>query len=612
MKITIHRGTNQIGGSVTEYEVNGWHLFIDYGEQLPGMTTTNDALEIDGLTKGDLSKSILLITHYHADHIGKIAELPVKLPIYMGKTACNILQVLSEHLSEVDNNHKMIAERLASIHTFSPGEEFAFGDLKILPVMIDHSAFDAYSFLIKEKTLKVLHTGDFRSHGFRSGKFLQAIRQYIGKVDYVVCEGTNVTRPNATNETEQELQCRFEQSFKENKNNVVYVSSTNIDRIFGLYHAALRAKRPFYVDSYQKRIMDNICQTNNLWSKSPLFNYGEYEPIELQYEHNEFKVNQKFNEFLKERGYVLIARSNQRFDNLLARIPNDNRKTYLSMWNGYTDKNNAAYNPKLANSIGNDYLYMHTSGHCDKNSLQELFKEVSPKAVIPIHTNDPKIFSESFCEQWPILLLNDRETFETLPDIEYDNITGSIITIDKQQDKNTTKDFHKIKVNNIGIFNSTEDALNILKKIVYAPNRVVGFQIEDTEDMSPFHLITYCPDFSINAEYSFGNHKPGGADYQKPCKFKPGEKALAVHITESALIPCEIIGPVTKELLWENAKLEGFYNSYEDMVQDMWDWDWDVVAVRPLIEYKPLLGESPRPFLLVNRVHLFPYKELSV
>ena len=61
MKITIHRGTNQIGGSVTEYEVNGWHLFIDYGEQLPCVATTNDTLEIEGLTKGDLSKSILLI-----------------------------------------------------------------------------------------------------------------------------------------------------------------------------------------------------------------------------------------------------------------------------------------------------------------------------------------------------------------------------------------------------------------------------------------------------------------------------------------------------------------------------------------------------------------------
>ena len=36
MKITIHRGTDQIGGCVTEYEHEGWKLFVDYGEQLPG------------------------------------------------------------------------------------------------------------------------------------------------------------------------------------------------------------------------------------------------------------------------------------------------------------------------------------------------------------------------------------------------------------------------------------------------------------------------------------------------------------------------------------------------------------------------------------------------
>ena len=36
MNIKIHRGTHQIGGCVTEYEYNGWHLFVDYGEELPG------------------------------------------------------------------------------------------------------------------------------------------------------------------------------------------------------------------------------------------------------------------------------------------------------------------------------------------------------------------------------------------------------------------------------------------------------------------------------------------------------------------------------------------------------------------------------------------------
>lgn len=82
MKITIHRGTDQIGGCVTEYEHNGWRLFVDYGEQLPGSQETGP-LEIEGLTKGDLSKSALLITHYHGDHIGCIKDLPDGLSIYI-------------------------------------------------------------------------------------------------------------------------------------------------------------------------------------------------------------------------------------------------------------------------------------------------------------------------------------------------------------------------------------------------------------------------------------------------------------------------------------------------------------------------------------------------
>ena len=97
MKITIHRGTDQIGGCVTEYENEGWRLFVDYGEQLPGAKHTAP-LDIEGLTKGDLSKSALLITHYHGDHIGCITRIPDKVPIYIGKVGRDIQLVLSNHL----------------------------------------------------------------------------------------------------------------------------------------------------------------------------------------------------------------------------------------------------------------------------------------------------------------------------------------------------------------------------------------------------------------------------------------------------------------------------------------------------------------------------------
>ena len=116
MKITIHRGTNQIGGCVTEYEHNGWHLFVDYGDELPGGPKTGE-LQVEGLTHGDLSKSALLITHYHGDHIGSITKLPEKLPIYMGEVSREIQLVLSNHLKTVIPAHNEMVKLLQSVKT---------------------------------------------------------------------------------------------------------------------------------------------------------------------------------------------------------------------------------------------------------------------------------------------------------------------------------------------------------------------------------------------------------------------------------------------------------------------------------------------------------------
>jgi ribonuclease J len=74
VEIIIHRGATQIGGSVTEYRYNGWRLFVDFGEQLPG-TPVYVQLDMEGLTKGDLSKSAMLITHYLYFHIMRLSDL---------------------------------------------------------------------------------------------------------------------------------------------------------------------------------------------------------------------------------------------------------------------------------------------------------------------------------------------------------------------------------------------------------------------------------------------------------------------------------------------------------------------------------------------------------
>ena len=123
MNITIHRGTNQIGGCVTKYEYHGWRLFVDYGEQLPG--TPKTSLKIEGLTYGDLSKSALLITHYHGDHIGNLSEIAKNIPVYMGHTGCEIYRKLQRRLSYIkgEEGEKALKtfERSGLIHTFIEG-----------------------------------------------------------------------------------------------------------------------------------------------------------------------------------------------------------------------------------------------------------------------------------------------------------------------------------------------------------------------------------------------------------------------------------------------------------------------------------------------------------
>lgn len=411
MKIKIHRGTHQIGGCVTEYEHDGWHLFVDFGEELPGGHQTG-LLQIDGLTHGDISKSALLITHYHGDHIGCITKLPKNLPIYMGKVGRDILEKLSNHLKSVSKVHHEMTERLQTVRTFTPGYPIKdFGKFIITPIIVDHSAFDAYAFKIKVDGTSVFHTGDFRTHGFRSGVLPDVIKKFIGEVDYVVCEATNISRPTATSLSEHDLQKEFIELFKneKNKNHVVYVSSTNIDRLFGLYHAAIKANRVFIIDEYQKEVMDVVTERDSIWGKSKLYQFlKNHPPMVLSISKGEFWMNDKFRKLIEDKGFVLIARSQPRFDKFIANIHGE-KQTYLSMWDGYVKEGSETYNECLAKSLGPNYLHKHTSGHCDMNSLRDFFRLLNPKAIIPIHTDKPEEFAQLFSDEWSVLLLNDGD-----------------------------------------------------------------------------------------------------------------------------------------------------------------------------------------------------------
>lgn len=424
MKITIHRGTNQIGGCVTELESHGYKVFIDYGEQLPG-TPVNDLGLIDGLNTGDISKSALFISHYHGDHIGKIAETHPQLPVYIGKTSLLVFNCLERRLSFIkdlveSDKHKKIIVRTSTFMTFEALQKITIGSITITPLFVDHSAFDAYMFVVEADGKRILHTGDFRGHGFRSKGLIPTLRTYAKEIDYIISEGSNIARPNSAIKSEHELQKDFERNFRLYQYNFVFVSSTNIDRLFSLYHASKAANRCFICDVYQAEILKLVSSNHKHYTSFYDIDFdqkvnpaGRFFILNHQ-GNNPFTFQGKLKSYLDKYGFCMLIRSSDAFKPLVDEYhKSDVSKVYYSMWNGYLDNRKAAYNPTLYNFImPYNPEYLHTSGHADIATLRAVFDTVNPKeGIIPIHTEAPEEFEKAFPNH-KIIRLKDKEVYE--------------------------------------------------------------------------------------------------------------------------------------------------------------------------------------------------------
>ena len=489
-----------------------------------------------------------------------------------------------------------------------------------MPVTIDHSAFDAYAFKIEADGVSVFHTGDFRTHGFRSKKLRKMLEQYVGEVDYVVCEGTNVSRPDSTSYSEAELQKTFEDALTQKIGHIVYLSSTNIDRLFSFYHAALRAGMPFIVDAYQKQVMDIVAKSDSLWSKSKLYRYGEFEPLTLFRKGDDFTFNDKFVETIRSKGYVLIARANPRFDKLISELPGEKKK-YLSMWQGYLDERKEAYNAALAKALEGGYEYLHTSGHCDMSRMNNFFRLLHPKAIIPIHTDSPDKFAELFCEEWPVIRLHDGESIMPISSSTADSCWLEIFCTKELKDGTTCEsredgeEAYGLDAKYIGPFRGLEAVKFVMEHTLYRQADLVGYEIEDEEDLSPSKVQTFDANKTLLATYTHGAHQPGGAKYQEASRFAPSEKVLAVfHAPYDAVVPVKVIGPMLPESereSWELNASKEYYDTYEDYMTDWDDWHWDSVAVHPLAKLKTDLYQMANTEV-VPRIHLFPYQKYEI
>lgn len=405
---------DQIGGCVTLISTDTTKICIDFGENLPG-SKYKEALEVEGLTSGEVQYDAVFFTHYHGDHIGWFNKILPGIPLYMSQMCryalLNIYHALAKHDAQYKKQIEILEDKTRN-HVLWPQQTVQVGDIKVTPYTIDHSAEAAMMFLIETPDKRILHMGDFRTHGFMGEKLKKLLLHYVlglglssKPVDILITEGTNMTRDEGELLTEDELLTQACALMREYKLVFCICSSTNFIRLRNFYRAARRAHKIVLasrymlkqVQSYYHYKLDLYAYLNNCKQDREFRLSGMYSLL-LDKEALQDKLAYKLQEKkLRERGALIFLSGTQAAEKLqrLVEKYNDLQPLVIySQWSGYIkDKKAEYYNAELADACAAcNTVQLHTSGHASKEEVEEIIRLVNPREYVAIiHSEQAEI-----------------------------------------------------------------------------------------------------------------------------------------------------------------------------------------------------------------------------
>lgn len=412
MRITLHR-PNQIGGCITEIvSSKGTRIFVDLGHNLPkGDQESEDEYASEkAITDLIGDARAIFYTHIHGDHFELFRYVPDWIDQYIGPLAHEIIMTKYRHMSnatELKENCLKCLKKLELVKEYRKGRPITIDDITVTPFQVSHSSADSYMLKIKCDGKTILHTGDFRGHGYMGNGIYKVIDKFhiAGNVDILITEGTNVDNNTKSILPEYVLKKEFKEVFRQYKNTFIICSSTDADRLESIYSANKESvRRPFIVDTYQKDILcliDKYAENEKLLYHFNINDICSYSPSV-----------EKMDNMMRCHGFVMLLRCSEKFQSYLEKIlpwckPEETCLVY-SQYHGYIDKRegNTAFNQKLYDFVEQFRERgcfvkedLHTSGHASKQDLVRLCEQVNPKVIIPIHKDEKADFASILSDE---------------------------------------------------------------------------------------------------------------------------------------------------------------------------------------------------------------------
>jgi ribonuclease J len=409
MLIKIHRGTREIGGTVIELSTDKTRILLDLGLPL-----SKNSAEID---VASLKPDAVLVSHPHQDHFGLIDKLDSAVPVYIGELSTNLILATRKFLGHPlpENNFRH----------FEKWQQFKIGDFLITPYLMDHSAVDAYAFLVEAEGRRIFYSGDFRASGNKAFLFDKLLHEPPLNIDLLLMEGTMMRRNSDKFPDEASVRRQIENILK-NQQNITFLiaSSQNIDRLVSAVHACRNTGKILVIDFYTAWVLEQVSPVS---CKVPTI---DWEQVKVYADHGMDKRIKNdpgfFGDFRKrlyghrvtkeelaaDPARYLYFSKMSRFKIMALYKKFGPINLIYSQWLGYLKlKSDEYYGAEEISAYQNDpqvnFTYAHTSGHATLDTLHKMVEVLEPARLVPIHTEHPDDYTNHFDR---VTVLKDGES----------------------------------------------------------------------------------------------------------------------------------------------------------------------------------------------------------
>ena len=395
----------------------------------------------DMKTEDNPSYDAVFLTHAHADHSSYTHFLRPDIAVYTSTVTRQILRAIEvtstsgftdfTNFTETfqvrpkkrgDGVTRLRGEAARYTRDFKVFEELQCpvkvgNDIAVEPVPVNHSLPGACAYIIHTPEEAIVYTGDLRFHGYGG----ELTRQFVKRASELrpmalLCEGTRIDETTST--SEQDVQEKAAQ-FVQGKNLVlVDYPIRDIERMTSFLEVARATGRKLAISLKQAFLLKQLEGTASGAPSLTNENLAIYVKrkdwgLITKTDYSAEIVRQDYDEWEREfLGYPNAVtcediHSNQsdfivRIDffelpDLIALKPAEG-SCYIRSLTEPLDEEDLIDLQRVENwlKLFNLFPYykIHASGHLNGTELKELLQQISPRFVIPIHTEHPQLFQD--------------------------------------------------------------------------------------------------------------------------------------------------------------------------------------------------------------------------